>query len=290
MVWRLLHLPSGLVCICHGNRDKCIGRPVTTTAAGELIYGYTFLMNTAAAGAGFAGLTLVNGDLDEYEIQSAAGSAAATYTQTSGTWFARVATCLFRPTTATQGVISGTISPAAGGSGATVSLSGAESATAVADANGRRMSLDCRTARIRLRQSLGGYTFSPVSQAVTMNGDEPDRSEFYGPDDRIHLERLGNIGPAGSGDGATVTLSGSASGSTVADVNGNYTFAGVVNGSYTVTPSKSGYTFSPVNQAVNIKNERIRPELISRHRGQVQRGTYRVASAPRQAGTARQLR
>ena len=38
----------------------------------------------------------------------------------------------------------------------------------------------------------------------------------------------------------------------MADANGNYTFAGVVNGSFTVTPSKSGYTFSPTSQPVNI--------------------------------------
>src|SRR5262249_47536793 len=38
----------------------------TTTTIGELIFGYTFLFNTATAGAGLTPLTLVNGDLDEY--------------------------------------------------------------------------------------------------------------------------------------------------------------------------------------------------------------------------------
>ena len=37
----------------------------TTTMNGELIFGYTFIANTATAGAGFTPLTLVNGDLDE---------------------------------------------------------------------------------------------------------------------------------------------------------------------------------------------------------------------------------
>jgi hypothetical protein len=86
---------------------------VTTTANGELIYGYTFLLNTATAGSGFVGMTLVNGDLDEYQIQPSAGSIAATYSQQSGTWFARMAT--FRPSTATMGVISGSITPATSG-------------------------------------------------------------------------------------------------------------------------------------------------------------------------------
>ena len=54
------------------------------------------------------------------------------------------------------------------------------------------------------------------------------------------------------GSGATVVLSGTANASTPADASGNYTFAGLANGAYTVTPSKSGYTFSPPSQNVTI--------------------------------------
>ena len=68
----------------------------TTTANGELIFGYTFLANTATAGTGFTGISLVNGDLDEYQIQTTAGSVAATFSQATGTWFTLMAT--FRPT------------------------------------------------------------------------------------------------------------------------------------------------------------------------------------------------
>jgi hypothetical protein len=222
----------------------------TTTANGELIYGYTFLLNTAAAGAGFTGMTFVNGDLDEYEIQPAAGSVAAIYTQTSGTWFARVAT--FRPSTATQEVISGTITPVAGGSGATVTLSGLESATATADVNGKYTFTGLPNGSYTVTPSKGGYTFSPVSQAITLNGTNQTAVNFTAQAIVSTWSISGSISPAGSGSSSTVTLSGSASGTSVADANGNYTFAGVVNGSYTVTPSKTGYRFSPVNQAVNI--------------------------------------
>jgi uncharacterized repeat protein (TIGR01451 family) len=67
----------------------------TTTASGELIFGYGWVLNTATAGPGFMPISLVNGDLDEYQIQTTAGSVAATFTQASGTWFALLAT--FRP-------------------------------------------------------------------------------------------------------------------------------------------------------------------------------------------------
>ena len=64
----------------------------TTTANGELIYGKSWVANDAAAGAGFTSISLVNGDMDEYEIQPAAGSVAATFTQATGVWFSEMVT------------------------------------------------------------------------------------------------------------------------------------------------------------------------------------------------------
>ena len=52
--------------------------------------------------------------------------------------------------------------------------------------------------------------------------------------------------------GVTITLTGSSTGSTPTDASGNYSFTGLSNGSYTVTPSKTGYTFSPTSIAVTI--------------------------------------
>ena len=56
--------------------------------------------------------------------------------------------------------------------------------------------------------------------------------------------------------GATVAWSGTSSGSTTADGSGNYTISGLANGSYTITPSLIGYTFSPTssNQTVSGGN------------------------------------
>jgi hypothetical protein len=58
-------------------------------------------------------------------------------------------------------------------------------------------------------------------------------------------------GKAGIG-GATVTLSGTSSGTVTVDSSGNYGFANLMNGNYTVTPTKSGYAFSPTSQPVTI--------------------------------------
>ena len=67
----------------------------------------------------------------------------------------------------------------------------------------------------------------------------------------------GTISPSAGGSGATVTLSGAANATTTADGSGNYTFAGLANGAYIVTPSKSGYTFSPASQAVTISGANL---------------------------------
>jgi hypothetical protein len=57
-------------------------------------------------------------------------------------------------------------------------------------------------------------------------------------------------GPGGAG--ATVSISGPESLSTSADSSGSFSFDGLVNGSYTVTPSRSGVTFSPTSRNVVI--------------------------------------
>jgi len=54
--------------------------------------------------------------------------------------------------------------------------------------------------------------------------------------------------------GVTITLSGDDSDSTITNLNGDYTFSGLENGSYAVIPTKSGYTFSPVSENITISD------------------------------------
>jgi plastocyanin len=58
----------------------------------------------------------------------------------------------------------------------------------------------------------------------------------------------GQVTSNGSGlSGVTMALSGASSATAITDANGNYTFTGLDNGSYTITPSKTGFTFSPTS-------------------------------------------
>jgi ABC-type oligopeptide transport system substrate-binding subunit len=67
----------------------------------------------------------------------------------------------------------------------------------------------------------------------------------------------GTISPAAGGGGATVTLSGAASSGTTADSSGNYTFTGLANGTYAVTPSHTGYTFSPTSEKAMVNGANV---------------------------------
>src|SRR5581483_3380370 len=60
-----------------------------------------------------------------------------------------------------------------------------------------------------------------------------------------------------SGSAATVALSGTSSATTTVAAGGTYTFSGLKNGSYTVTPTQSGYTFSPASASVTVNGANV---------------------------------
>ncbi len=67
----------------------------------------------------------------------------------------------------------------------------------------------------------------------------------------------GSVTPASSGTGSTLALSGTATASASADSSGNYSFSGLADGNYTITPAKSGYTFTPASQAVTVSGSNV---------------------------------
>lgn len=67
----------------------------------------------------------------------------------------------------------------------------------------------------------------------------------------------GTVTPTAGGSGATVTLSGTASATTTANSAGAYSFTGLAAGTYAVTPSNTGFAFSPTTQAATITTANI---------------------------------
>ncbi len=155
-------------------------------------------------------------------------------------------------------LISGTISPIAGGSGATVTLSGATSATTTADASGIFTFTALANGTYTITPSHTGYTFSPTSLSVTINGaNVTTGANFTASAQTQTFSISGTISPTAGGSGATVTLSGAASNTTTANGSGAYTFTGLTNGTYTLTPSHTGYTFSPASQNATVNGANV---------------------------------
>ena len=145
--------------------------------------------------------------------------------------------------------ISGTISPSSLGSGTVVTLSGQSSATVTADASGNYSFGGLANGSYTVTPAKTGLTFSPPNQPVTLNGASTTGLNFT-------VQTWTISGTAGVGS-ATVTLSGASSAAAIADSSGNYTFSGLVNGSYMVTPTKSGFTFTPASQSATVNNANV---------------------------------
>ena len=150
--------------------------------------------------------------------------------------------------------ISGTIS-GSGGNAAMVALSGAATATTTADSSGNYSFTSLLNGAYTVTPSKTGFTFTPASQNVTVNGSDVTAINFTStalPTFSISGTISGN-----GGNAATVALSGAATATTTADSSGNYTFTGLLNGAYTLTPSKSGYTFTPASQNVSVNSANV---------------------------------
>ena len=165
-------------------------------------------------------------------------------------------------TAAAQGgqtfAISGTISPSAGGSGATVTLSGAASATTTANSSGAYTFTGLANGTYTVTPSHTGYTFGPTSLTAIVNGANVTGVNFTAAAQGGQTFAIsGTISPSAGGSGATVTLSGAATATTTTDASGAYTFTGLSNGAYAVTPSKSGYSFSPSSVSATINGANV---------------------------------
>lgn len=153
--------------------------------------------------------------------------------------------------------VSGTISPTAGGSGATVTLSGTGSATTTANSSGVYSFTGLANGTYTVTPSHSGYTFSPASQNTTVNGANITGLDFTATAQTNTYSISGTISPTAGGSGATVTLSGAATATTTANSSGAYTFTGLANGTYAITPSHTGYTFSPTSQNATVNGANV---------------------------------
>ncbi len=147
--------------------------------------------------------------------------------------------------------VSGTIS-GPGGNAATVNLTGTSTATVSADPSGNYTFTGLTNGSYTVTPSKTGFTFTPASQPAAVNNANVTALNFS----TVTYSISGTISGTG-GNAATVNLTGTSSATVTTDASGNYTFSNLANGSYTVTPSKSGFSFTPVNTPVTVSGANV---------------------------------
>jgi hypothetical protein len=138
-----------------------------------------------------------------------------------------------------------------GVAGASVVLSGAANRTTTSIADGSYNFIGLTNDSYTVTPTLAGYTFTPASRSVAVNGANVTVPAFTAA--YIGFTISGNAGVSG----ATVTLSGGANRTTTSSTDGSYSFTGLDNGSYTVTPSFAGYNFTPAFRNVPVAGANV---------------------------------
>jgi len=147
--------------------------------------------------------------------------------------------------------ISGTITGASGV--VAVSLGGASTATTSAATNGTYSFASLANGSYTVTPTLAGYAFTPTSTAVNVSGANAPNTNFTAA---VAANTYSISGSAGI-SGATISLSGTNTGTFTSGIGGAYIFSGLIDGSYTVTPSLTGYTFSPTSANVTISGGNV---------------------------------
>ncbi|MBY0374195.1 MAG: carboxypeptidase regulatory-like domain-containing protein, partial [Bryobacteraceae bacterium] len=148
--------------------------------------------------------------------------------------------------------ISGTLGTL--GSGASVALSGSTAASVVADGAGGYSFSGLPNGSYTVTPAKSGVIFTPAARSLTIASASQTGVNFSS-----ELQPTWSIsGTAGvPGSGAVVTLTGAANRTAQADLNGNYQFAGLPNGSYSVAISKPGFSFTPASQNVAVNSANL---------------------------------
>ncbi|MFD0726507.1 proprotein convertase P-domain-containing protein [Lysobacter brunescens] len=176
----------------------------------------------------------------------------------SGSWQTRIADFKFPACTGGGGTtysISGTIATSGGTGISGVSVSNG-STSVTTNASGQYTFSGLANGTYTLTPSLSGYTFSPTSLAVTVNGANVTGQNFTGTASATTFSVSGTISNSGGTGISGVSVS-NGSTSVTTNASGQFTFSNLANGTYTLTPSLSGYTFSPATRSVTVSGANV---------------------------------
>jgi hypothetical protein len=151
--------------------------------------------------------------------------------------------------------LSGALTPAL--AGAVVNLSGASTSRTTTDSSGAFIFSGLSSGTYTVTPSNPGYSFTPPSQTLNVTANMANVNF----NDAQTWTVSGNVGT--TTPGVTVSLGGALSATAKTDSSGSYTFAGLTNGTYTVTPSLSGLAFTPTSLSVVVNGSDVTGENFS---------------------------
>ena len=191
----------------------------------------------------------LSGSPVSFTTQTIKGVQYAFFTAAAGPYVARYGAGSFT----VSGTISGT-----GGNAATVTLASGTTtvATTTASTAGAYSFSSVANGSYTVTPTKTGFSFTPTSQVVTVNGANVTVAAFSSVAQTFTVS--GTISGTG-GNTATVTLNSGTTtvATTTASTAGAYSFSNVANGSYTVTPTKTGFSFTPTSWAVTVNGASV---------------------------------
>ena len=168
------------------------------------------------------------------------------------------------PVAVTYSISGQVTSTGSGLAGVAMALSGASSATTTTDNVGNYTFTGLDNGSYTITPSKTGFTFSPADNTQTVNSANIAGVNFIAtPVQAVTPNISGQVVSVATSSGlsnVTMTVSGPISGNSTTDASGNYTFppiGGLTNGSYTITPSRTGFTFSPTSSTQNVSGANI---------------------------------
>jgi hypothetical protein len=131
--------------------------------------------------------------------------------------------------------------------GITVTLSGFSSTQTTTAADGSFSFAGLPNGSYTAAPVAVGYAFSPKSATVTISNAGVSAVTF------TQTAVYGATGTVtGAPAGVVLTLSGDAAATAISSANGSYSYAALASGNYTVTPSLTGYSFSPASATFSV--------------------------------------
>lgn len=142
--------------------------------------------------------------------------------------------------------------------GVTVTIAGAGTGTTTTDANGNYSFSGVNNGSCTITPSATGFSYAPLSQTITVANGDVSVPDFTATAIASTFTVSGTVSLNGTGlAGVAVTISGTGTGGIITGADGSYSFTGVRNGSYTLTPSLAGFTFAPASSTFSVNNGNV---------------------------------